>query len=170
VRSNTIERLTGELARLNQLVDDMDRKVDRIELVTVVREPNTQVAADAYNGLRRQVIAATGERTAHLHQLAQFSEAVAAGAGPEDLRALVVEWLGQASMATLDDPEVAEAFELVGPPEATGRRVLRPAYVDTLTARVVRQGVVERFETQETVAPQADEEPAEPITTPGGEG
>src|SRR5262249_25152720 len=90
-----------QLEDLARLVDKSDRSVERIELVTVVREPNTSISADAYNGLRKQVIAAAGERTAHLHQLAQFDAALRSDATLETLQALVAEWLEQASVALL---------------------------------------------------------------------
>ncbi len=156
-RRETAERLKA----VQSLLDKVDRSLERIELVTVVREPNTGMSADAYNGLRKQVIAATGERNAHLHQLAQFDAALRAGATAEDLRLLVDEWLGQSSLALLENPRVTDAFELVGPDDATGVRVVRPAYVDAVTGRVVRSGVAERYDEPEPPAAEPDPEAAE---------
>lgn len=168
------------LGAVEGLLDKIDRGLERIELVTVVREPSTGITADAYNGLRKQVIAATSERNAHLHQLAQFDAALREGATAEELRLLVDEWLGQSSLALLEDPQTAEAFEWVGPADATGVRVVRPAYADEATGRVVRTGVVERFEQPdpEDVADEASpmerlpeqEPPArDSVTIPGGQ-
>src|ERR1700710_2032479 len=100
--SRRIEELEGRVHKLARLVDKVDRSVERIELVTVVREPNTSVSADAYNGLRKQVIAAVSERSAHLNQLAQFDAALRAGATQDALGGLVREWLEQASVALVD--------------------------------------------------------------------
>lgn len=138
------KQLADQLASIHRLVDKLDRSVERIEIVTVVREPNSALAADAYNGLRKQVIAAAGERNAHLYQLAQFDAALRAGATPDELATFVREWMGQASLDVVDDPDHPDAFELVGPEDAAGREVVRPAYVDRVTQRVVRAGVAKR--------------------------
>ena len=160
------------LQSVEGLLDKIDRSLERIELVTVVREPSTGMSADAYNGLRKQVIAATGERNAHLHQLAQFDAALGTDATAAELRMLVDEWLGQSSLVLLEDPRVTDAFELVGPADASGVRVVRPAYVDAVTGRVVRTGVAERYQPPVVepepvpeadaadVPPSSEEEPA----------
>jgi hypothetical protein len=138
-------KLEGRLDSMEAMLDKVERGVEKIELVTVVREPNTGMSANAYNGLRKQVIASASERSAHLNQLAQFDSALRAGAGPAELEALVREWLEQASLAAIEDPEVVEAFEVVGPDDAPDRRVLKRGYVDLTTGRVVRAGLIERF-------------------------
>lgn len=110
------------------------------------------MAADAYTGLRKQIIAAVSERTAHLHQLAQFDSTLRAGATPDELSILVREWLGQASLEVVEDTSLDGAFEFVGPKDAPGVRVVRPAYVDGVTGRVIRSGVAERLTEGEPVA------------------
>ena len=137
-------KIEERLGTVEQLLDKVDRSIERIEIVTVVREPNSTVAADAYNGLRKQVIAAVGERNAHLHQLARFDAALSAGADAEELATLVREWLEESSLSVVNDPDVEGAFEVVGPEDAPDRRVVRPAYVDDVTGRVVRSGILER--------------------------
>jgi hypothetical protein len=150
-------KLEGRLDAMEAMLDKVERGVEMIELVTVVREPNTGMSADAYNGLRKQVIASASERSAHLNQLAHFDSALRAGAGPSELEALVREWLGQASLAAVDDPAMTEAFEVVGPEGTTGRRVLRHGYVDLTTGRVVRAGLVERFHEADPPVDEVDD-------------
>jgi hypothetical protein len=157
MRGKRFDAVEDRLETLERVVDKVDRSVERIEIVTVVREPNSTVAADAYNGLRKQVIAAVGERNAHLHQLVQFDSALRAGGTVEDLGALVREWLSQASVQVVDDPGLEDAFEVVGPDGGPDRRVVKPAYVDGLTGRVVREGLVERVA---KVEPARDGQPA----------
>jgi hypothetical protein len=157
-----LEALEARLKTIEQLVDKIDRSLERIEIITVVREPNTALAADAYNGLRKQVIAAVGERTSHLHQLAKFDGALRTDADLDGLRSLVREWMSQASLEVVEDPSV-DAFERVGPEDAASTRVLRPAYVDAITGRVVQGGLVERVAeasspTPDQAPPEADEE------------
>ena len=118
MRAKLIEAMGNRLKTVEHLLDKIDRSVERIEIVTVVREPNTSLSADAYNGLRKQIIAAVGERNAHIHQLAQFDSALRAGSTPDELSALVGQWLSQASVETLEDLDVEGAFDLVGPADA----------------------------------------------------
>lgn len=145
MKGNLLTAIADRLRTIERLLDKIDRSVERIEIVTVVREPNTSLSADAYNGLRKQVIAAVGERNAHIHQLTKFDSALRAGASAEELAGLVREWLGQASIELSEDTTVAAAFDFVGPVEATECRVLRPAYVDAVTRRIVQPGIAERF-------------------------
>lgn len=145
MRSKRAKALENDLAQVARLVDRIDRNVERIELATLVREPDTPLSADAYDGLRKQVIAATGARNAHLHQLVQFDVALRAGASADDLRALVAEWFGQASVQIVDDASVEQAFEFVGDGDGDGAaRVVDPAYVDGQTGRVIKAGLAER--------------------------
>jgi hypothetical protein len=141
-----LNELSGRFDSMERLLDKLDRSLERIELVTVVREPNTSMSADAYDGLRKQVVAAVSERMAHLRQLAQFDAAVQAGASSKELEALVREWREQSQLEVVEDMTVLDAFELVGPEAAEGRQLVRPAYVDGVTGRVIRAGILERVE------------------------
>lgn len=157
----TRRALEERMHALEQLLDKIDRSVERIEIVTVVREPGTTMAADAYEGLRKQVVAAAGERMAHLAQLAHFDAAVRSGATPNELAQLVKEWMTNASLMHVGDPRHDGSFEVVGDGDAA--RVLRPAYVDGVTGRVVRSGVIERYR-----AGELDELPGARPEAPAG--
>jgi hypothetical protein len=146
MRSHQAREINERIGAIEALLDELHRSIERIEIVTVVREPNTGMSADAYNGLRKQVIGAMSERMAHLHQLAQFDASLRAGATSEDLAALVGEWATQAALEVVEDPTREEAFELVGDETGDGRRLVRPAYLDSVTGRVVRGGIAERVE------------------------
>jgi hypothetical protein len=140
-----LESLDGRVASIETALDKLERSMERIELVTVVREPNTGMSADAYHGLRKQVIAAVNERMAHLQQLAQFAAALSSGISTEQLEGLVQEWREQSQLELLEDVELTDAFEFVGPEDGLGQRLVRPAYVDGVTGRVIRVGIVERL-------------------------
>lgn len=144
--STKLDRLSTRVDTIEQLLDRLDRSLEKIELVTIVREPNTGMSAEAYDGLRKQVIAAVNERMAHLQQLAQFDAAIQSGASGDELDALVREWRGQSQLDVIEDIELTDAFELVGPESAVGRQLVRPAYVDGVTGRVVRAGIIERVD------------------------
>ena len=167
-RSRKIDDLADKLGKIEELVDRVDRRVEKIEMVTLIREPNSGMAADAYNGLRKQVIAAMTERNAHLHQLTQFDSAVRTGANQDDLTALVRGWLAQSGIQVVSDAGVREAFEFVGPEDGTSIRVVRPAYVDGATGRVIQSGVAER--TTIAIDSTAPPTPAVPLTDGAADG
>jgi hypothetical protein len=128
------------------LVEQLDRKVERVELILTAKDPAAGAAAEAYDGLRKQIAGAVTARLAHMAQLAQLDAALNHGAGPETLRRMVDTWLEQAAVQRVTDPLHPQAdvlFELV---EDRGGRpvVLEPAYRDGIAGRVVRRGRIAR--------------------------
>jgi hypothetical protein len=121
------------------LLARMERQLDLIHTALVVRDPGTAVSVEAYEGLRKQVIAGATARQAHVAQLAEFDVALHRGATVEDLRSLATQWLDQAGVTRVEDPAVREAFEstVAQDQEAV---VEVPAYVNTVTRQLVRQG------------------------------
>jgi hypothetical protein len=138
-KRDTLDRLS----QLERAVDQISRSIEKIEVATIVRDPSSRVAVDAYDGLRRQIVAAAGERMAHLHQLARFTEAVAMNKPAAELASLVEEWFVQAGLERVTDPHEAGYYDVLG---GTGPelRVLRLAYRDTVTGRPVLMGQAER--------------------------
>lgn len=140
--------LRETLARISSQLDQLDRRTEKMELILMVREPSSAVAAEAYDGLRKQVVNAVTDRNAHLAQLAQLDSALGAGAGAESVARLVSGWVEQASLVRVFDPERHQPdllFEMV---EDLGGRfeVLEPGYVDAVTGRVIRRGRSRRAE------------------------
>ena len=142
-RTTVFGKRRAELQQLSSLLDRIDRRTERIETVTLVREPSTAAAADAYEGLRKQVVAAVSARTAHLSQLAQCDVALRRGATQADLAEMLDRWCEQAGLEKLTDPahpEFARCFEFVDDRSGGPVEVLEPAYVDRFTGRPVRLG------------------------------
>lgn len=136
-----VERITGQ-------IDQLDRRTEKMEVILMVREPTTSVAAEAYEGLRRQVVTAAGDRMAHLAQLVQLDAALIAGADADSVGRLVGSWVEQASLERVVNPEHPKRDLLFETVEDLGGRheVLEAAYVDTATGRVVRRGSIRRAE------------------------
>jgi hypothetical protein len=147
-RNDLLDRLTT----MEQVIDRISRSIEKIEVATIVREPSSKVAVDAYDGLRRQIVAAAGERMAHLHQLALFAEAVATNRPAAELTPLVAEWLQQAGVEQVTDPRDDSYFDVLGG-TGTELRVLRVGYRDTVTGRPIVMGQAERVE--HAMAPRA---------------
>lgn len=140
--TRTRRELLERLRKVEDTVDQIVRSIERIEVATIVRDPSSSLGAEAYDGLRRQVVAAAGERMAHLHQLARFAEAVSTGAAG-DLPPLVQEWMTQAGLELVADPTDGNYYDVLGG-EGSRLRILRPAYRDSQTGRPVLMGQVER--------------------------
>jgi|GEM_PF-4502217 len=121
-----------------QLLNTMERQIDRIHTALVVRDPGTTLSVEAYEGLRKQVIASASARLQHVAQLAEFDVALRRGASAESLAVLVEQWLRQAGIERVEDPSVRGAWEA----DANGfaAEVDIPAYVDGVTGRLVRAG------------------------------
>lgn len=134
-----LRAMEARLARLEQ-------QAELMKTVLMVREPGSALAADAYEGLRKQVIAASGERRAHLAQLTQMAVAASRAHHLDDVRRQVNEWLSQSGVvevrAAPRDRPASELFEFSdgGPAGATEIECLEPAYVDGQTGMTLRLG------------------------------
>jgi hypothetical protein len=168
-------QLAAVLDNIRESLDQLDRRVDKMETILIIREPSSVAAGDAYEGLRKQVMAALSERLAHLSQLVQLHAAVAGGADARVLSQLVDAWFEQAALLRVDDPGHPQAhalFEVVedkgGAPE-----VLDPAYVDSVTGRVIRPGRIRRLPVEgphrRGAAGRTAKEPAAPAKEPSPE-
>jgi hypothetical protein len=142
------------LAQIASRLDAIERNVDRIELATLVREPGNSTSVDAYNGLRKQVVAAAGERIAHLAQLSQVDVAVRDGVVAEQLAPLVDEWLRQSDLERSQDVSRPDLFQVVSG-DGPVLVVIQPSYVDRITGRIVRQGLARREHKPDTSGPQS---------------
>ena len=139
--------------KLHAALDGMDRKLEKLELILTLKDPGSSKAADAYEGLRRQVVASSGERVAHLAHLAQVDSAVQRGEGHDGLRLLLRDLMAQAGVERITDGSRREAFEIVDG-EGDGLEVLQPAYIEPTTGRIVQLGRARAF--SPVVAPASE--------------
>lgn len=145
----------GKRAReTEQLLTTMERQLDRIYTALVVRDPGTSLAADAYEGLRKQVVASSTVRRQHVAQLAEIDVALRRGVSTEDLAMLVTQWLNQAGVERVEDPARKEVWETALPAGAAAE-VDIPAYVDLQTSTIVRQGRLKEKAEPTTIEPAA---------------
>src|SRR5690348_8145713 len=117
-----------------------------MDTVIMVREPSSSAAAEAYDGLRKQVVNAVSDRLNHLSQLVQLDVALTHAADGDQLAKLVDSWFEQAALLRIEDPTHPRRdaiFELVAD-QGGAYEVLEPAYVDALTSRVIRLGRARR--------------------------
>lgn len=149
----------------DQIIAKMERQLDLIHTALVVRDPGTSVSAEAYEGLRKQVIAGATARQAHVAQLAEFDVAIRRGASLSDLQALVRQWLDQAGITLLEVPEPRDAFDSAVP-DGTDAEVEIPAYINTVTNQLVRQGRLRERSNGERPALEVEDSAAGESTQP----
>lgn len=160
-RANSADATMRKVLQRLDAVDEHQRRL--VDLMTTGGSTSA-VAADAYDGLRRQVLSASADRMAHLAQLVQLRHTVANASSVEELAKHIDGWMEMADLRTvtdLDHPEGDTLFEVLGG-EGSGFELLEPAYVDGRSGRVVRQGRVRRV-----AGPEVDEAGSDLITLAG---
>lgn len=168
MRKNVEQELIERLAALEEIVDRIDRSIEKIEVATIVRDPSSKLSVDAYDGLRKQIAAAANERVSHLVQLVEFESGVAAGS-KEALTRLVDQWMRQAGLIRIDDPTDERFYDVLGG-SGPSRRILRYAYVDSATGRPIRMGQVELVQAVAESLPTEGPDAQTSGESPGDEG
>lgn len=134
-------------SRRSQQLDAIQELLFRIDAALVVRDPGTARSVDAYDGLRKQVTAAAGDRRRLLVMLSELAEALRLGQDSDQLQSKADEWMLQSGLVRVTDPSAEDAFEFVG--ADTGEPLVSvPAYVDASSGFIVRRGVAERTDTR----------------------
>jgi hypothetical protein len=149
----------------DQSQDNLRRLVDRIEVSLLVRDPGTALSADAYDGLRKAVMTAARERTTHLVQLAELSDAIDRGATIETLKDRAAEWSAQAGLERISSSDNADLFEITGG-EGPYLQVEQPAWVDPVAGVLVKRGLASRTQGDQptSVDLQPVDEPDPPVS------
>lgn len=125
--------------RLHERLDRIDNRIELIDRMLLIKDPGASRAPDAYEGLRKQVVASVQERRAHLADLAQIDGALDAGESVDDLRVLMRDLMGRLGLQRASDPSVHECYEVVAG-EGDTLDVVAPCYVDSATGQLIRQG------------------------------
>jgi hypothetical protein len=177
MRRRTLEILEDIVQRLGRL----EHEAELMRTILIVKEPNTPLAAEAYEGLRRQVVAAAAERRSHLVQLAAMATALGRATSVDDIAPQVREWMTQAGVAELVEvPASARPQDLFEDLDGTGLagaaagevEVVEPAYLDASTGAVLRLGRARRRAAVAGPTPAAPAEAATPpdAAAPGADG
>jgi hypothetical protein len=148
-------QILEKLAALENQLTHLQHEAEMSRTVLMVKEPDTVRAAEAYEGLRKQVIASNTTRRTHAAQLAHMAVAVSRATTVDDLRGLVAQWLEQAAVVALDHvPEGLRAQDLFEsndgsrPASLEGLVIVEPAYVDTQNSVIIRTGRVDQRRTE----------------------
>lgn len=159
------------LRELLERVKGLEHEADMMRTILIVKEPGSLQASQAFEGLRKQVLAGAAERRSHLAQLVAMSVAVSRATSVDDLIPQVREWLEQAGVGTVSAlPEGVAARDLFedvdGHGLTGGLEVLEPAYVDLSTGALLRLGrarLAPRMSTKKAAGHQAPGDASETI-------
>lgn len=124
---------------LRRIDEELLRKIDRMEVALIVRDPGTSLSADAYDGLRKQVAVAARDRQAHLVQLVHLDDTLRSTSDVKAIGSVLSELMQQAGIVAVDDPKRPELYDVVAGKGPT-LEVLSPAYVEEGTGRLIRRG------------------------------
>lgn len=122
-------------------LDEIRSLTERIEAALVVRDPGSARSAEAFEGLRKQVAAASRSRRVHLSHLVTLATDIEKGANLETVSRRVDDLLRESGVDRTRDTSIAGAFEFDG--EGDDVVVQEHAWVDVLedgSAIVLRQG------------------------------
>jgi hypothetical protein len=149
---------------------ELKAQVETLKTALVVMDPKVSTSAEAYDGLRKQIAMAASSRQAHLVQLAQFARALRRGAGTEQLSDLIEEWMQQAGLAAVVDPN-PDLYEILEGDPGSGRlEITAPAYLDPLTDVLVAPGQARWVAVEHEAATIADaDDPNEAATIAGSD-
>jgi len=142
-------RQTTLILELLERVKKLEHEAELMRTVLIVKEPTTIQAAQAYDGLRKQVVAGAAERRSHLVQLVSMAVAVSRATSVEDLAPQLREWMAQAGVEPVSaiEPEDSprDFFEdLSGEGLAGPIEIVEPAYIDSHTGALLRLGRARR--------------------------
>jgi hypothetical protein len=128
------------MSKNRELLMQLRAEIETLKTALIVMDPKVSTSADAYEGLRKQVAVSASSRQAHLVQLALFSRALTRGASNEALGNLVDEWMQQAGLVAVTDPD-PDLYEILEGDKGFGAlEVLSPAYLDPQNGRLVAMG------------------------------
>lgn len=139
----------GELVEavevLTQRIDQLEHQAELLKTVLIVKEPGAIISANAFEGLRKQIIAPANDRLTHLSQIVQMRVAIDRASSLDDLKSMVASWEAQSGIDEIHEPgpdtPVSDLFDAVdGGSLEGGFKVVEPAFVDSQSGRVLRTG------------------------------
>ncbi|MGQ0631647.1 MAG: hypothetical protein ACT4P1_11425 [Sporichthyaceae bacterium] len=136
-----------------------EQEAEQIKNILIVKDPS-RIAAEAFDGLRKAVLAGAAERRSHLVQLVTMSVAVSRATSVDDLVPQVQEWMEQAGVQAMfalpAGQRASDYFDDLGGAGLAGPiEVVEPAYVDTQNDSVIRLGRAKLDEVAAAAIPNA---------------
>lgn len=125
---------------------NIESLLQRLDAAVVVRDLGSTRAADAYEGLRKQIIQSGKSHRTHTAHLLSLADSLERGADMELIRDRVSDFMEELGLKRIYDTGDSELFELKEG-EGSGLECIEPAIVEQLAdgkRYVVRQGIARR--------------------------
>ena len=148
--------------------------LQRLDAAVVVRDPGNARAAEAYEGLRKQIIRSSTNHRAHIAHLLSLSDSLERGAGIELVRDRVNDFLAELGVKYVADYSIPELFEVAETVlgEQDGFEILEVAVAEQMddgNINPIRKGKVRVIKGPEPTITAQSEAPTplrEPTTDP----
>jgi len=175
VRSDKMSRAKQQIAVLEEYVNlisqqllDAVQLLQRLDAAVVVRDPGNARSAEAFDGLRKTVLASMKARRSHIAHLLSLSDSIERGASIETIGERVSDFLNEIGLRYVNDTTHADWFDVV---EGEGEilECVTPAVVDEseLGSMLIRAGTARRVPAPEPL-PTAQESSASDEDREGG--
>ncbi len=125
---------------------NIESLLQRLDAAVVVRDLGSTRAADAYEGLRKQIVQSGKSHRTHTAHLLSLADSLERGADMELIRDRVSDFMEELGLKRIYDTGDSELFELKEG-EGSGLECIEPAIVEQLAdgkRYVVRQGIARR--------------------------
>ena len=141
-------------SRDREMLTDIKSLLIRLDAAVVVRDPGSARAAEAFDGLRKQLAQSSKSRRLHQAHLLSLQDSLDRGASIELIRDRITDFmmeLGIGKLTDTNDPSFFDVFE----GEGLGLECVEPAYVEVLEngqTVLVRLGKARRIHLPESAA------------------
>ena len=129
-----------------QRLEIIEMLLHRLDAAVVVRDPGNAHSADAYDGLRKQIIQSGKNHRIHVAHLLSLADSMERGADIQLVRDRVNDFLSELGVERVSDTSLTDLFE-VTEGEGSGLECIEPAIIEKLdngTATPIRLGKARR--------------------------
>jgi hypothetical protein len=129
-----------------QRLEIIEMLLHRLDAAVVVRDPGNAHSADAYDGLRKQIIQSGKNHRIHVAHLLSLADSMERGADIQLVRDRVNDFLSELGVERVSDTSFIELFQ-VTEGEGTALECIEPAIIEKLdngTATPIRLGKARR--------------------------
>ena len=130
-----------------ELLSQVLRMLERLDAAVVVREPGNARSAEAFDGLRKQIIQSGRNQRSHIAHLLSIADSIDRGADIDLIKNRVSDFLFELGVEKTTDTSIEGAFEIIGG-AGEGSRCVEPAVIQKLDNGLVisiRVGKAERM-------------------------
>lgn len=119
-----------------QRLENLEILLQRLEAAVVVRDPGNAHSADAYDGLRKQIIQSGKNHRIHVAHLISLSDSLQRGADIDLITDRVNDFLSELGIMRMSNTDFVDLFEVIEG-EGSALECIEPAIVEKLDNQTV---------------------------------